>query len=594
MKKLNKFFSTFLVILFLCSSSNVFAQVGADPNTTFYEDAVRWELLGLTNSLPLLRPYPLQVVRSVLEDVINSTNLKEAERASEYYEYYFSKSLRFGTSVSTNISVDDDSNFNKQLDINLLAYGNVEAFENKLTASFEAAPMVTNVNKGDEILPAFTSPNYDYESDTMGIGSFNIFTPFNAMAAYGTSDVYFQAGLTRSSWGALFQNSMVIDPEAPHSGLVNFTINKKTWKYDLSLLMLSASNSLGQGSYPSKYFYSHSFSISPISWFDFTIYESCITGPRFDFTYLLPIVPYMAIQQIVGYANDNLLLGAQFNFNLAKGLRLTLNGYLDDTSFSDLSKLRFDTRIRMGLQGGVHYTPIDEGFCDFITLNFTMITPYMYTHSQYDNNDDIISENGANYQNYSNSNVCLGSAMFPNSANIHFQFNLNPIKRLKVGIVSSLVVGANVNEGLPFEAIREYLLTTNNFRTDGTMFDTPDAGNGQFDYALSHFMYLTQPTKYYCLQNTIKGEYILNMKKAGNITFNLAWTLQYEKNKGVYSNMFNKMTTTERDAYNALSADSVAQENYLQTLMAERLSDWNSQLSNLLTNYFTVSVKYVY
>ena len=45
---------------------NIFAQVAADPNDSFYEDALRWELQGLVPNLPEMRPYSLQLVKNIL------------------------------------------------------------------------------------------------------------------------------------------------------------------------------------------------------------------------------------------------------------------------------------------------------------------------------------------------------------------------------------------------------------------------------------------------------------------------------------------------------------------------------------------------
>ena len=159
----------------------------------------------------------------------------------------------------------------------------------------------------------------DYESDDLSVGGLNLYTPYNAVAAYGTKDVYFQAGLQRNSFGSMVDTGIVLGATAPHVGSLVFTINKEKFNYQMAMLLLSASNSKGEGSYPSKYFYLHSLRYSFTEKFDFTVYETAITGPRFDFTYLMPIVPFMAMQQISGYENDNLLLGVEFSLCEAWG-----------------------------------------------------------------------------------------------------------------------------------------------------------------------------------------------------------------------------------------------------------------------------------
>ena len=115
MNKISMFKKLFLIFLVIFSTTSVFAQVAADPNDSFYEDALRWELQGLVPTLPKMRPYSLQLVKNILETVMQSEDALAAEEATEYYEEYFGKFLRFGveTSVYTEIK---DGKLEKQLD----------------------------------------------------------------------------------------------------------------------------------------------------------------------------------------------------------------------------------------------------------------------------------------------------------------------------------------------------------------------------------------------------------------------------------------------------------------------------------------------
>ena len=83
------------VILFFLTRLFVFAQVSVDINDSFYSHAQGWELRGLTSTLPLLRPYPLNVVERILEDVIENGSDTDSEIANEYYERIFSKPYGF-------------------------------------------------------------------------------------------------------------------------------------------------------------------------------------------------------------------------------------------------------------------------------------------------------------------------------------------------------------------------------------------------------------------------------------------------------------------------------------------------------------------
>ena len=56
----------FLVGVFLCLCSLAFGQVSVEINDSFYKQAQIWELRGLTDTLPQLRPYPVNVIKRIL------------------------------------------------------------------------------------------------------------------------------------------------------------------------------------------------------------------------------------------------------------------------------------------------------------------------------------------------------------------------------------------------------------------------------------------------------------------------------------------------------------------------------------------------
>ena len=65
------------------------AQVSTDPTDEFYDMVERWEIQGIISEQPPLRPYPLPKIEEILEEVIDSDNEIESERAEEYYERTF-------------------------------------------------------------------------------------------------------------------------------------------------------------------------------------------------------------------------------------------------------------------------------------------------------------------------------------------------------------------------------------------------------------------------------------------------------------------------------------------------------------------------
>lgn len=593
MNFIRKFLCFFLI--FIVGFSVLNAQVAADPNDSFYEDALRWELQGIIPSLPEMRPYSLQLIKSVLETVMNSDSFEEASRAKGYYEKFFEKPLRFGfeTSVYTVLS---EGNFDKQLDINPVIYGNAEVLPNT-TISFEAVPMLSTVRPRQDLIPKYTSPKYDSIADgvaPLGSLEFNIYTPFNAVTAFGTDEIYFQFGLNRNAFGPILDTGIVIGATAPHVGSMVFTVNKEKFNFQLALLMLTATNSYGKNIYPSKYFYFHSLRYSFSDKFDFTIFEVALTGPRFDFTYLMPIAPFMAMQQISGYSSDNLLLGAEFSYRPITGVRLFLTGLADDLSFNNLVKLNFDCRLKFALETGLQYVPISGSLCDFISADYTLVTPYTYTHSMF--TDEKLDMTSPNYQNYTTRNVALGSMIEPNSDRFRFNISISPINNFKIGFNSSVVRHGNVNETVykkaltgdkiedkqAFDSVKQYLFVDG--VTNGSIDDIPYAENNYLPYQLKHFMFLDETNNYICLQNSLDMSYQITFKNKNYLNLNFNYTLQYEKNVGVGNNMFTKAF----DSSSEISQDDMILE------LNKQYEEWKSKLHNQISNFFSFSIKYVY
>lgn len=583
----------FLIFLVIFSTTSVFAQVAADPNDSFYEDALRWELQGLVPTLPKMRPYSLQLVKNILETVMQSEDALAAEEANEYYEEYFGKFLRFGveTSVYTEIK---DGKLEKQLDINPLVYGNAEVLPNT-TVSFEATPMLSTALPREGLIPKYTAPKYDGVQDGADVGKFYIYSPFNAVVGYGSDDIYLQVGLNRNSFGNILDTGVVLGATTPHVGSFVFTINKERVNYHLAMLMLTASNSMGKGLYTSKYLYFHSIGLNLTDKLDFTFYETAITGPYFNYSYLLPIVPFMAIQHVYGCVNDNLLMGGQLSYRPVTGLRLFVNGYADDLHFNDLVRLQFDTRLKFALELGGQYAPPAGSLCDFISIDYTMITPYTFTHSMFDKNNKIdMSE--PNYQNYTTRGLSLGSMIEPNSDRIRFVAKLSPVKNFELGLNTSVVRHGNINETLykkaifdgkvsnidAYDSVKQYLIYGG--ITDGSFFDIPYAASSYLPYPLRHFMFLDNTTNYICLQNSIDAKYSIQLKNGSSLEFGIGYTLQYEKNVGVGSNMFTKVNGVNKDTSDT---EVIAHLN-------AQYEDWKLKLFNQWSNFLSVTVKFVY
>lgn len=595
MKRKNIIGKVFFIISFLVVSlSPLMAQVAADPNDSFYVDALRWELQGLIPNLPEIRPYSLQLVKSILETVMGSDDEIAANEAKIYYDRYFGRAIRVGLETGFYGEISED--FEKQLDINPVIYGNAEVLENT-TVSFEATPLLSTGIAGQEIKKKYSAPKYDSISDNLEVSKFNLYTPYNAVAAYGTDEIYFQAGLNRNSYGNILDTGIVVGATSPHVGSFVFTINKEKFNYQLATFLLSASTSSGKGSYPTKYYYFHSLRYSFTDKFDFSVYESAISGPDFGLRYLMPIVPFMAIQQVSGVSNDNLLLGFQISYKPTNGVKIFGNIMADDIGFNDLVKLKFDTKLKMAVEAGIQYVPTGNSLCKIFSVDYTFLAPYMYTHAMYDAKNKTLPMSEPNFQNYTNGKVSFGSTISPNSDRIRFSLQLQPAKNLKIDIGSFVVRHGNINETYFKKAIKngkvvnydayncleQYLTSDYGSLTDGSIFDFPNAGNGYFNYPNHNFLFLDNTTNYVCYLNEVGANYSFNFKNKSYLVCGLEYAFQFEHNVGVENQMF--------------SADSSlknASEDEIIKVLNNQYNQWKANLRDKLTNYLTLSIKYIY
>ena len=107
----------FAFIFLFLTVNCIFSQIAADVNNEFYEDVVQWEISGKTQKLPLVRPYPLSLIKDILLKVMKSDDVSAADKASFYYRQFFGDGiLRVGAETNGILAAGDYGNENKKLD----------------------------------------------------------------------------------------------------------------------------------------------------------------------------------------------------------------------------------------------------------------------------------------------------------------------------------------------------------------------------------------------------------------------------------------------------------------------------------------------
>ncbi|GHU64642.1 hypothetical protein FACS189447_01890 [Spirochaetia bacterium] len=578
-----KKYCVFTILLAALFSAPLFSQAIINPSDPLYTDFQIWETQGLIANLPALRPYPVQLIQSLLNRVIENGPAQESEKAGRHYERLFSKKVHAGASGIAAASIDDEMDLGLQVDLALLSLGSFSIFDN-LSFSYDANVFITNKNDGEALIPKYSGYHYETYGDNTSVGPIQMFVPFNGAAFYGTEDMWFQAGMSRSSWGDFYDNGVVLSPDAPHTGNLSFVINQTKWNYTQSLFILTASTETGDGRYPEKFLSMHSISAYPRSWIEITYYENAVYGQRFEPIYLLP-APYMLSQQLIGLAGDNIQMGLAVKYKPIKKFAVALNIFLDDLEFGDVFKLKFDTKIRMADQLGIIWAPGTTNISS-ILLDYTLITPYTYAHYDYSHHEDYGEMVQVNYQNYTHNGRSLATGMPPNSDRISLTGNFVFFKDLRLKTNFTFIRHANVNESLPEENVREYLdpspsQTPNDYETntDGGILDAPNAGNGQFRVSHSKLMFMEQPTKQYTFQIGLDAVWDLPRFDFGTISLMAGYSFEFIYNDGVDSPMFHRVSPSPLDYEAEIAAQKAA---------------WRNGLHNTMKHYITVGMKWVY
>ncbi|MBN1797271.1 MAG: hypothetical protein JW822_01750 [Spirochaetales bacterium] len=426
-----KRFYIFLCLL-LCITGFLNAQLVSDPNDTLYTWISIWEEKGYLNNLPPLRPYPIQLVKKLLQQVQEVGNEQEAELAGNYLQ-------------QIDVSLGDDIP-----DRSLPAPLNF-AIENQTWTAFEEHrndAMVSLILQGSICdlvsfsgraswggsveTDGFYGPEWMNIIDEAKSGGGNeMIFGMKAWAknlglggmTVGSSDVYFQAGLMRSSFGPFFENGVVIGPQCPAAGHFSFNyiadwitvssvmlvLHPRYYWDDVNHVIDSLSTIY------EKYLVVHSYIFNPWDWFEFGILQSVVYGGRFNPVYLLPFAHMFYTQQLYG-DDDSSFLGLYMKFRLPLNIQLKFMCYLDDFNTDTF----FGTDGRSGpfsldnaqnkvaLQAGLTWAP-DMDILKRIRVDYLMVTPYTYTHNE---NYEI------NYLSYTHVGEGVGTILEPNSDQI--------------------------------------------------------------------------------------------------------------------------------------------------------------------------------
>ena len=589
----------------MCSFS-IFAQVSTDPSDSFYDMVERWEIQKIISEQPPLRPYPLNVIQSILEEVIESDNEAAAEEAQNYYDQHFKRAFKLKGGADSSFKFNNDDN-EKQI----VAFGGVDgdfAFPKYLTAGYKINVVATN-DVSLDALPMYSAQRY-YFIDAVDLKKLKSFLDMDTSIALGNEKLFGQMGVSNSTFGPFYKESAVISPNAKHTANFSLVYNGGRVSYTQALFGLSAANALededNQDLFSKKFLSMHSINGKIFDWLTASFYEVSIYGDRLEPAYLIPI-PYIITQGLSGF-DDNIFMGLSFTLRPVPDFVWVNDFFVDDLGLEDVIRLNFDTKIRGTFQSAFKYAPSSVSWLDMIKLDYTLVSPYMYAHKQ-----NLIDPatgkfttgplSTINYQEYTTAGSPLGLSLPPNTERVGLSAVFAPMKKLKISVSGSYTRHANVNESLPVEEALSYLNSPKGyFSTDGGIHNHQhylEGGDPEkqkyLPSAWEHFLFMAQETKMQTFHAGLGAEYTLDTARFGSLSLGLDYTFEFIKNYGVDTEIFKARGghyVTEEDSAGNLVKKW--QGNATEADVAASLAAWKAGLRDITNHYVRVFVKYTW
>jgi len=469
----------FFTILFLLCSIILGAQTVHDPNSEIYKDIDVWLVKGYVKEFPpMIRPYPVKLINKILEQVIDNGDENAVELAQKYLDVLSPEARHLHLGLKTYIHGNEE-------DYGIIVSPFVEGLfyiKNLLSVSYNFAfhgdtdkydPAINRFGGEKYDAPGTYSPYADLQNDRADVGPFRVLQNWTSLIALGNSDVYFQAGLSRTSYGPFYDNGVVVGPQAPRAGHFSFVFWDPLYSYEVLFQTIVATDYYYEDWFTSKYNVVHTLNFRPIQNIEIGIIQSLTFGERIDLLYLVPFSYLFGSQTINGF-NDNAYIGLNFRWRPINTLLVNTQVYVDDFSVNGL----FSGKPNFKAAGeiGVSWSPINS-ILSKLDFDYTAVMPYTYTHwvipsSMRFNghgNDKTPPYNAsdsppvANYYDYTHRGRNLGPDLEPNSDRISLRSSWRIIRNLDINLSAYLIRHANASADKP--------LFDDNFH-DGTIFDS--------------------------------------------------------------------------------------------------------------------------
>ena len=627
-----------LVLAAALLAATAFAQVSIDPADIFYTEAQGWEMKGLVENLPQLRPYPATTIKAILEEVIAKGTdpetdeilpryQRDVETALYEYERIFSRpwhlSMEVGGSYKAKQNRYEDSDGELETENgstkNYIAesalYGDI-CFHNIVSMGYFLG-LYAQTASWEDWLPYYTNPNRDSIQDAAEVGPIEAYQNFNSGITVGTANTYASANLSRIGYGPFLNSGLSFNDTAYHAAGFVANVTRSRWSYAALFASIGATDNLGDDDLSgNKYIAFHAAKFKLTQKASFSFYESSVFGRRFYLTYFIP-TPYIGIQGLSGN-NDNIQMGLLLEYQPIQGLEWATDLFVDDLDVESIVKLKIKSKQRVAMQTGLIYSPLDSS-CTRVSLDYTVVMPYTYSHWEYENTDSVtVTGDAWNYQNYTNSGIHIGSVLDPDSDRISFNVKFQPKPNLSITFASNFIRHQNVAECLDDDEAAEYMLAASGtYRTDGSIYmhanmsgDEGDSAGKHVDSAWDKLNFMSGSHTMLVCQAGLSAEYAFPRSGRGQLSFKAGYMFEYVRNAGVdsdiYSGGLSYTTGTATDAdgnayttytYNGTtysSWDALVESDDVQSAVSAAYDSWVAALHDKVNHYISFSVKYSY
>ena len=512
-------------VLCVAVAAAVAGPMAADPaldlHGSLYRALDQWHVRGLLSPLPLLRPYPRQLLRQALAEVLDrgapADRVRVAEFLAELGEPVDGRVVSAAPGMEAELRAGGGEYFSRTVP--------------SLAVLLDPHPLVTGTAEYrlaflDQVDGPALARGYrertDWIRDNSDIELFgrriDIQQYLRSDLAVGTADVYGQAGLGRASVGPFHDDGSIVSDQAPGAARFALVWRTDTATIETLLLPLTATNDFGGRSYPEKYLFLHAFRFHPAPGVELGLVESVVYGGRFEPVYLVPLASAFLNQGLLGFG-DNSLLGVYAVATLLDQLRIPVVIYADDVHFNDLARLDFNTKYKLAAHAGVEWYPLFP-VLERVLLDYLAVMPYMYTHW-----DETVGRrvDKPNYSNYTHLGTSIGPSLEPNSDRLTLDLRLAPAERLGVALRLRHSRHGNASDGyLP--AVDGGGLPDG----DGTIFDPGYIGSTPTFQAETRFLW--QDVLERVTQAGLDVEYRLPLPAGGAATLSAGYLFEHARN----------------------------------------------------------------